>query len=224
MAKKTTTGRRPAPISDPPKPKAEVAQSKSSPPKPTTGKKPAYEGKYAEYWTEEEEPSDAGKPEDPDHKPEAESEVVQPSEQIKAVWSAFLSLHFEDKMTTGAAVAMGLMTFMPWRSTTDTDEMGLFGPGFFVMVFAVVAVLAIWLRKTGRIPKVSRGNFPLLTIGAGAFAALIGVISAFTAFSKGVKGGQTVTTGWPAFGVFCAILCAAGVVVGGLLTLKREKS
>jgi hypothetical protein len=217
--------RKPAPIAaDEPPP----AKPKDGPAKPTSGddKSGKYQGKYAQYWTEEE-PTDM---EMASNKARAEAKeqdeagkVVEPMEQLKSVWAAFLGLHFEDKMTTAASAAMALMTFMPWKTTTEGDSMGLFGNGLFVLLFAVVAVLAIWLRKTNKIPKVARGSFPLLSIGAGGFAALVGVISAVTSFEKGVKAGQAVTTGWPAFGVFCAILCAAGVVVGGLLTLKREK-
>jgi hypothetical protein len=60
-------------------------------------------------------------------------------------------------------------------------------------------------------------------MGAGALAALIAIVFVATSFEKGMRAGREVSLSEPSFGVFLAIISAAGVVVGGLLTLKREK-
>jgi hypothetical protein len=112
---------------------------------------------------------------------------------------------------------------MPWRSTPDGDDMGLMTSGMFTLLLGVGAIASIWARTTNKLPALPRGKFPFAAIGAGALSALICIVAAFTSFERGVKAGREVTTSEPAFGVILAVLCAAGVVVGGVLTLKREK-
>lgn len=227
--KATTVARKPAPVSRP-------APSAAARPaaRPAAAKKPAYQNKYSQYWEEEagDEEEDAGGAPAPAAPGKADYDTSlgsgsesDPLQQIKGLWSVFLALHFEDRLTASAAGLLVLMSFMPWRSLAEEgDAMGLLtAAGFFSVLLAVGAVLTIWARRAGKLPAVPREKMPLATIGLGGLAALICVVDAFTSYEKGVKAGRAVLVSEPSFGVFLALVCAAGVVLGGILTLKRER-
>ena len=114
--------RRPAPIS--------VA-------KPAPGT-PVYTNKYSQYWTEDA-PSPSAAPakearsaELPAARSDAEPTTTgDPLKDVGKLWSGFLALHFEDKLTAVSAALLVLAAILPWRSTLDEgDEMGLLTWGF----------------------------------------------------------------------------------------------
>jgi hypothetical protein len=217
--------RRPAPISGTkPKPSASAVEGKP------------YAGKYSQYWTEEdgaapskaasrsEEASALATKAAADSASASTSEGEDPLREVRNIWKSFLDLHFEDKVTAAMGAASFVVAFFPWRSTLDEgDDMGMFTWGFWTALLGLVSILCIWLRKSGKLPGIPRSLMPLSAVGAGGLSLLIGAIYAFTAYEKGVKVGKAVVISEPAFGVFCAILCAGGLIVGGMLTLKREK-
>lgn len=223
--------RKPAPVE---------AEPEAAPQKKPPASEGKYTNKYSQFWTEDDPPAKpvTSQPKGmqmgasgegivpeahPGEKASSSSDVVDPLETLKGMWAAFLALHFEDKLTTSAAAGLVVSAFMPWRTTPEGDEMGLIGTGFFTALLAVCAVVFIWARKTGKAPALSRDKFPLGAIGAGALSALFCLVAVVGSYEKSVKGGKEVTLSEPAFGVAMAILFAAGIVVGGVLTLKREK-
>ncbi|MBI5546478.1 MAG: hypothetical protein HY901_21565 [Deltaproteobacteria bacterium] len=197
-------------------------------PRPAAAKKPAYSNKYSQYWDEDTgrsaSPSAAseedGLPEQPlpDAGATRESEMVDPFVQLKGIWSGFLNLHFEDKLTTGAASFLIFTTFLPWRTTPEGDEMGLLTSGVFVFLLAIGAIASVWARRTDKLPAFPRNQFPWVTLGAGGLSALICVAAAIAAYEKS---GKSVTAE-PAFGVLLAVIAAAGIIVGAILTRMRE--
>lgn len=227
--KPTTVARRPAPVQRP----------APSAPRPAAGKKPAFENKYSQYW--EDDGADEGGDEDRAPQPAAarpagggsaayESDLgsgseTDPLQQLKGIWASFLALHFEDRLTAGSAGLLILMSLMPWRTLAeDGDAMGLLtGAGFFSVLLGAGALASIWARRAGKLAFVPRGRMPLAALGAGGLAALVCVIDAFTSYEKGVKAGRAVLVSEPSFGVFLAVVCAAGIVLGAILTLKRER-
>ncbi len=226
--------RRPAPISEPdPEPEAEP---KDEAPSFQDGK---YKNKYSQYWTEE----DGDKPAKPakvaapparegglsvpdpeeDGPPGPSDAPSDPLLFLKDAWAGFLALHFEDKLTVSACAGAILATFMPWRSTTEGDEMGLLSTGLFTFLLDVVGITSVWARKVGKVPSLPRGRFPLAAIAAGGLSALFCIVAGITSYERGVVAGKTTVVSEPAFGVFLALIAAAGIVVGGVLTQKREK-
>jgi len=225
---KKPAARRPAPVAEP-DPEAEEEKKKDEAPSFADGK---YKNKYSQYWTEEDGAKGAAveKAEAPlaptSLSPDmAEGDQpVDPLEMLKGTWAAFLALHFEDKLTVAASMGAVISAFMPWKSTTtDGDEMGLLGSGFFTTCLAITAIVSVWARKSNKVPSVPRGKFPLAAVGAGALSALFCIIAGISAYQRGVVAGKAATISEPSFGVFLALIAAAGMIVGGILTLKREK-
>lgn len=235
--KRPAAARKPAPVKaeeEPPEPEEEP---KPKQPAPNDGK---FVSKYQQYWTED----------DPPAKPAAKSgpqsgdgvvaelgpvrgghdpELVDPMDSLKNVWKGFVEAHFEDKITVASAAMLIVCNFMPWRSVDEGDgvgdQMGLMaagGLGFFTFLLAALAITTVWARKSNVLPSMPRGRFPLATIGAGGLAALVCVITVITSFGHAKVAGREVLL-TPSFGVFLAVVAAAGVVLGGMLTLKREK-
>ena len=225
VAPKKVAKRKPAPVSAA-KP---AAAAKAAP----TG---AYTGKYAKYWTDDEtdSPSPAAaamqqQKSNGSGAPEVPAASKEPSEndpfqQLKGIWTGFLALHFEDKLTAFSSFFLAVMAFMPWRTTVaDGDDMGLLTWGFWTACLGFLSIAGIWLRKTGKLASIPRSLMPISAVAAGGLSALICVIFAFTSYERGVKDGKEGVLSEPAFGVFLALGCAALLVVGGMLTLKREK-
>ncbi|HEY3452821.1 MAG TPA: hypothetical protein VGK67_41135 [Myxococcales bacterium] len=237
-AAKASTGKRPAAARKPAPVRAE-----EEPPEPDEEPKARqpliqndgkFVSKYQQYWTEDDPPAKPPAPKGPQsgegvvaelgpvrggHDPE----LVDPMVTLKNLWKGFAESHFEDKMTIASAAMLIVCNFMPWRSTPDGDDMGLMTHGIFTFLLACLSLATIWARKSVKISAIPPNKFPLGTIGAGGLAALVALIFVVTSFEKGVRAGRTVTLSEPSFGVFLAIISAAGIVVGGLLTLKREK-
>ena len=213
--------------------KAEKAEKPAAAAKSGSG---AYTNKYSQYWTEDEapakKPSGAPAPSaspapatraELEEKGESASEV-DPLNQLKGVWGGFLGLHFEDKLTAICGVAMVVAMFFPWRTVDDGDsDMGLLTWGLWTALLGILAVAGIWLRKSGKLASIPRNLFPLTAVGAGGLSLIIAVIYSFTAFEKGVRAGKETMIAEPGFGAVLAALCGAGMIVGGMLTLKREK-
>ncbi|MGC4113359.1 MAG: hypothetical protein QM765_01530 [Myxococcales bacterium] len=237
-AAKTPTGKRPAAARRPAPVKAEEEPPESDeepkPKPPLVQNDGKFVSKYQQYWTDDDPPPKPAAPKGPQsgegviaelgpvrggHDPE----LVDPMVTLKNLWKGFAESHFEDKMTIASAAMLIICNFMPWRSTPDGDDMGLMTHGIFTFLLACLSIATIWARKSDVLPAVPRNKFPFGAIGAGGLSALIALIFVATSFEKGVKAGRTVTLSEPSFGVFLAIISAAGIVVGGLLTHKREK-
>ena len=208
--------RRRAPIEEP-EPEPRVAAPREG-----------YVGKYDQYWTEDSEPpAPLRQPEriaaSPAERVGFKADVEDPGAQMKALWAGFLGLHFEDKMTAASGLGLAVMSLMPWRSTPDGDAMGFLTWGFLTLLLALGALGAVWARKNGKLPAIPPSQLPYLSVGAGALSAIIAVLFAVSAYEKTEQYGKSVVSSSPAFGVFLALICAAGMVVGGLLTSRRER-
>ncbi len=209
--------RRRAPIEEPePAPQAEPE------PDPAPGA-----GKYDQYWTEDEAPYQPPKlerkAESPAEYAQFKSDIQDPGEQIKALWASFLGLHFEDKLTAASSVGLFAMSFMPWRSTPDGDDMGFLTWGIFCTLASIAALGAIWLRKAEKLAFLPRAKVPFVSLGAGAFAACVAALFAVGSYETASQFGKRVVVSSPSFGVFLSLLTACGVVVGALLTARRER-
>ena len=232
LAKRPAVARKPVPVKaeeEAPEPDEEPKERQ-----PLVQNDGKFVSKYQQYWTEDDPPAKPPAPKGPQsgegviaelgpvrggHDPD----LVDPMVTLKNLWKGFAQSHFEDKMTIASATMLIVSNFMPWRSTPDGDDMGLMTNGIFTFLLACLSIATIWARKSLKIPAIPPNKFPLGAVGAGGIAALIALVFVVTSFEKGVKAGRAVTLSEPSFGVFLAIISAAGIVVGGLLTLKREK-
>jgi hypothetical protein len=178
-----------------------------------------YRGKYSEHWTEEEARPSSRRPSVP---APADDSGEDPFEQLKALWASFRALHFEDKLTVSSAAAHVVMCLMPWRSVGDEDEIGLLSWGFLTALLAVVALVAVWARKHGRLGFVPSRILPFVSAGAGGLSMAIIFLYIVGSFEKTVEYGRTVWASWPAFGSILALLSTAGVLLGSILTSRRK--
>jgi hypothetical protein len=142
--------------------------------------------------------------------------------ELSRSWAAFRRLSFEDKLTAVSAVALALMSAMPWRtSLADGDELGLLGWGLLSLALAGMAGATIWARVAGKSRPLSGPQWPMATIASGGASALTSAIAILASFERTAQFGSQMTTAWPAFGAFGAVLCSGGVLLGGTLTLMR---
>ncbi|MFN7131440.1 MAG: zinc ribbon domain-containing protein [Myxococcales bacterium] len=245
-APKPTTQARPAraPLRKAPLPVDEPEEEATIPPPAEPKAGPGgYVNKYSQYWEEEPgekkaapaatgaaERSGPPRPSLPADSGAMRSEDFDPLDYFRRAWAWFKSLHFEDRLTTASAVSLVFFSLWPWRSTPEGDEIGLLTWGFVTSMLAAAAIAAVWARKDARFEGISLSWFPKGTIGVGGLSALICAIYAITAFERqtvahgfGRTGKEVVTLSSPSLGVFLALLAAAGVGVGGFLTMKREK-
>lgn len=162
-----------------------------------------------------------------DESPEAETQPAggAPDDlylELSRSWAAFRRLSFEDKLTAVSAVALALMSAMPWRtSLADGDELGLLGWGLSSLALAGIAGATIWARMAGKSRPLSGSQWPMAAIASGGISALTSAIAILASFERTAQFGAQVTTAWPAFGAFGAVLCSGGVLLGGTLTLMR---
>jgi hypothetical protein len=162
-----------------------------------------------------------------DEDPEAETQPAggRPDHlpmELSRSWAAFRRLDFEDKLTAVSAAALALMSAMPWRtSLADGDEIGLLGWGLFSLALAGIAGATIWARIAGKSRPLSGPQWPMVAIASGGASALTSAIAILASFERTAQFGTQVTTAWPAFGAFGAVLCSGGVLLGGTLTLMR---
>jgi hypothetical protein len=153
--------------------------------------------------------------------------VVGASEQLEGMLSRFKSLCFEDKVTFVAGALTTIMIFMPWRNTAaDGDELGLLSlSGLLCLVFVFGAIVAIFGRTANYFPSLPRSMFPLLSVGFGGLVAITAIATGISSIDRtqvqGPLGATPVTNSMPAFGVWLTVVCAAGVIVGGILSFKR---
>lgn len=139
-------------------------------------------------------------------------------------WAAFRSLSFEDKLTAGSASALALMSAMPWRSSlADGDELGILGWGVLTLALAAAAGASLWARRAGKQRPLSGAQWPLLAIACGGAAVAVSAVAIVTSYERTIQFGAKMTTAWPAFGAYGAVLCAGGVLLGGLLTLMQVR-
>ncbi|MGI5864786.1 MAG: zinc ribbon domain-containing protein [Myxococcales bacterium] len=196
-------------------------------PEPEPRAAPVGAGKYDQYWTDDEPPVRQlkleRKAESPAEYEKFESDIEDPGEQIKALWSAFLGLHFEDKLTAACSIGLFVMSFMPWRSTPDSEVMGFLTWGFLCTFASIGALAAIWIRKAGKLGFLPRAKVPFLSTGAGTLAACVAALSAVSSYETTSQLGARIVLSSPSFGVFLSLLAACGVVVGGVLTARRER-
>jgi hypothetical protein len=218
--------RRRAPIDEEPRESTGAAEPEPSASSSGVG------NKYSQYWVDDEPPkpkaaaaaqSRASGPTRPESAEGAfKTDTQDPGVIVKEAWTAFLALHFEDKMTVIASAALFFGSLMPWRTTTDGDDMGFLTWGFLTLLLSIGAIAAVWARKTGKLPMLPARRMPMLSVAAGVVASIIASIFALTSFESGAQYGQVVSVSQPAAGVFFSILASAGVIVGGILTGKRE--
>ncbi len=164
-----------------------------------------------------------------DSAPEAQTQPATELEdgvhpELLRSWRAFQRLGFEDKLTAGSAGALALMSAMPWRSSlAEGDEIGILGWGIATLALAVAAGASIWARRAGKQRPLAGAQWALLAIASGGAAAVAGVVAILTSSERTLQFGAQVTTAWPSFGAYGAVLCSGGVVLGGLLTLVQAR-
>ncbi len=139
-------------------------------------------------------------------------------------WAAFRRLQFDEQLTVAAVAGLCVMSLMPWRTTlAEGDETGLLSGGAVTFLLAGLAGVSIWARGSDKERLLPRRRWPLVAIGAGALSVAIGAIAAATSFERTMLAGQQFLIAWPGFGAYGALLGAAGIVLGGSLTLMRER-
>ncbi len=218
----------------------EEAEPEEAPPEPAAPAEGGYVNKYSQYWTDEEPApkksaprpaaaasaapaASAAKPGAADPAAPGD-ELGDPLQYVKPVWNAFLGLHFEDKLTVISGMSLSLMACTPWHSTAESDDLGLLGWGFFALLLGGLGVVSVWARHTGKLEKViPSAKMPLLAQAAGGLSALIAFLSIVGGFERAARNGKTELVGWPGFGAWLSLVCAALLVLGGVLTAKREK-
>lgn len=149
------------------------------------------------------------------------------TEQIKstvaAAWKWFAALDFEDKLTTGAAGFLWVMSFMPWRSHVDTgDDMGLMTWGFVTMLIATAVVGGVWARTSEKLPQVPEKAWTFYPMVTGGLAALICLAFIIGSFEWGQLAGRTVLRASPSFGAFFALLGGGVIAIAGYLRKRRQ--
>jgi hypothetical protein len=221
------------------RPKVRRAPVEDLPPRSADKPHPPYSeepSRYGEedgqhHWTADGASQAAG-PRNPSREPDASTAKTEPAssstEQFFRMlgrgWSAFRGLQFEEKLTAAAAAGLSLMSLMPWKTTlAEGEETGLLSGGFWTLLLGALAGASIWARGAKRERLLPRDRWPLVAIGAGALSAIIGAITVATSFERTMHAGRLFSIAWPSFGAYGALLSAAGLVLGGTLTLMRER-
>jgi hypothetical protein len=160
-------------------------------------------------------------------KPGDDTGMEELTEQIKttlaAAWKWFAALDFEDKLTTGAAASLWVMSFMPWRSHVDTgDDMGLMTWGFVTMLIATAVVAGVWARTSEKLPQVPEKLWTFYPMVTGGLAALICLAFIYGSFESGHLAGRTVLRASPSFGAFFALLSGGVIALSGYLRKRRQ--
>lgn len=121
-----------------------------------------------------------------------------------------------------AAVAI-LSSFLPWASLNagafgSYSQNGLRGDGWFVIIFAVVAIVLACLNDVkSSLPK----GFAIGVIVAGALSTIVTLIDVFGVNKYAVDfNGYGVSIG---FGLILALIASIAIVVTGLLAMSGGK-
>jgi hypothetical protein len=151
---------------------------------------------------------------------------VNPEELVQHLLAAIKHMSFEDRLEAFSAVAMLVMTFMPWRQVKGEGDIGLITTGgFFSLLFAGAVLGLVYLRHSNRVQTLTPKLLSTveLVLAAVQVPITLGFIFANIDRHQTTYGSMSTYASMPDFGAILSLVANFALAAGAALVMNREK-